>query len=205
MSDADKEQRYKLIEDRYGTVRADVTAARNVSADDFDEWIETTLVGAQRALDTGLVDKIGRWDDLGAVIKELEGEKKRYIPRSRLLDAKTPSTLWGEDPEIAVVYALGLCDMDRGIKARKLDKLVQYGQRVWGIEESDPDKAADMAIEATVKFFEETGVPTRLADYDLKVEDCMAAAANIDARGATLGEHGDLGKKEIEEILALCG
>jgi NADP-dependent alcohol dehydrogenase len=89
-------------------------------------------------------------------------------------------------------------------KARKLDKLVQFGRRVWGIDEPDRDKAAELAIERTAQFFEDTGVPTRLAAYGLKAADCLAAAEKIDARGATLGEHSDLGKKQIEEIIALC-
>ena len=38
---------------------------------------------------------------------------------------RVPSRSWGEDPKIAVVYALGACQMDTGIRARKLERIFQ--------------------------------------------------------------------------------
>ena len=38
-------------------------------------------------------------------------------------------------------------------KGKKAEKLAQYGARVWNIPESDSEKMADEAINATVEFF----------------------------------------------------
>jgi protease-4 len=126
MSPADREQRLALVEDFYAATRADVMASRNVSADTFDKWVnEDVLISPKQALELGVVDKLGRWDDVAKVIEELEGSKKRYVSTGMLDENHYPSTLWGEDPTIAVVYALGFCGMDTGIQARKLEKIVK--------------------------------------------------------------------------------
>jgi len=47
-------------------------------------------------------------------------------------------------------------------------------------------------------------MPTRLQDYKLTPDSCMTAADNLARRGDILGEHKDIGKKEVQEILRLC-
>lgn len=126
MSPADREQRLALIEDFYATTRADVTASRDVSAATFDTWInDDVLLSPKQALDQGLVTELGRWDDVRKVIAELEGSKKRYWPPSMLAQNYYATDLWGENPEIAVVYALGYCGMESGIRARSLEKVMK--------------------------------------------------------------------------------
>ncbi len=126
MSEADREQRLALIEDFYATTRSGVTAGRNVSNDTFDKWInKDILISPTQAVELGIVDQLGRWDDLAKVIEELEGSRKRYRSRHMLAQNHYPSNLWGENPEIAVVYALGYCGMDTGIRARKLEQIVK--------------------------------------------------------------------------------
>jgi len=89
-------------------------------------------------------------------------------------------------------------------RAKKRDKILQYAERIWEINKSDPEKAIDSAIEKTVSFFNSIGMPTRLRDYKLTPDSCMAAAENLARRGDVLGEHKDIGKKEVQEILRLC-
>ena len=126
MSDPDKEQRYGLIEDLYATVREDVSTSRGVNANTFDQWInDELLLNAHEAKRLGMVDVLGRWEDVKDVIEELEGGKRRYVPRQLLAGNWFRSELWGEDPEIAIVYALGFCAMDTGINARRLEKVFQ--------------------------------------------------------------------------------
>ncbi len=83
----------------------------------------TAIFNPREALEAGLVDTLGRWEDVKDVIARLEGEKKRYVKRDMIADNLYPSLLWGEDPKIAVVYGLGECAMDEGINARKLEKV----------------------------------------------------------------------------------
>ncbi len=89
-------------------------------------------------------------------------------------------------------------------RGKKKDKILQYAERIWGITASDPEKAIDLAVEKTVSFFNSIGMPTRLRDYELTPDSCMAAADNLARRGNVIGEHKDIGKKEVQEILTLC-
>lgn len=88
---------------------------------------------------------------------------------------------------------------------RKRAKLLQYGERVWGITAGGEEARATEAIVRTADFFEQVGVPARLSAYGI---DKAAAGAEVtrrlEARGARLGEHGDLGGPEAAAILALC-
>ncbi|MFQ5512552.1 MAG: S49 family peptidase [Candidatus Krumholzibacteriia bacterium] len=126
MSEADREQRQELLDDIYATVRRDVASSRAVSEDTFDEWVDDEIVlDSRHALELGLVDTLGRWEDVAEVIAGLEGSKKRYFGRRSLAAERIPSRRWGEDKKIAIVYALGVCAMDSGIHARKLEKIFQ--------------------------------------------------------------------------------
>jgi len=113
-----------LLDDFYALVREDVATSRNVSPDKFDSWINKNLdFFPDSALSEGLVDTLGRWEDIKDIIKSLEGKEKRMVGGKRLANQEFPSRIWGEKPKIAIVYALGVCAMDEGIKARQLEKI----------------------------------------------------------------------------------
>lgn len=127
MSDADREQRQALLDDLYAVVREDVSVSRNISPEKFDTWInEKTLFSADIALAEGLVDTLGRWADAKEIIKSLERKSKAMVGPKRLAAREFPSQIWGAKPQIAVVYAVGFCAMDEGIRARQLEKI--FGQ-----------------------------------------------------------------------------
>lgn len=131
MSEADREQRRRLIDHFYELVRKDVTQSRGISGEEFD-WIvdEVGLLPAGQAREHGLVDTLGRWDDVREIIAAFEGRKKGFVPRGMLNERQQPADgRWGEPPRIAVIYALGICAMDEGIHARKLVKDVQRAGR----------------------------------------------------------------------------
>ncbi len=126
MSEADREQRQALVDQYYETMRADVAEGRGVTPADVDRWVnDGTMFTAQQALDQKIVDVVGRWDDVKETVKKLEGEKKQFVSASMLEHAWYPSKQWGEVPQIAVVYAIGACDMDTGIRARELEKTLR--------------------------------------------------------------------------------
>jgi protease-4 len=135
MSDADREQRLAIIEDTYETVRAEISLSRKKSESDIDHWVNNTAIfNPREALAAGLVDTLGRWEDVKDVIARIEGEKKQYVKRDMIADNLYPSLLWGEDPKIAVVYGLGECAMDQGINARKLEKVFQQLAKSDGVK-----------------------------------------------------------------------
>jgi protease-4 len=125
MSDADREQRQALVDEYYETARADVMRSRGISADKFDRWVdEVTLVTPSSAMAEGIVDKLARWADIQEVVAELEKSPKTFMGTGSVAGTYYKSRRWSEPPEIAVVYAIGECAMDKGIRARQLESVL---------------------------------------------------------------------------------
>jgi NADP-dependent alcohol dehydrogenase len=89
-------------------------------------------------------------------------------------------------------------------RKQKSGKILQYARRVWGIDGAGDDEIIDECIARTKQFFEETGCPTSLAAYRLTAADCKSISGTLAARGAMIGERGDIGEKEVDAIIALC-
>jgi protease-4 len=124
MSEADYEQRQDYVDDWYEITRDDVCTSRLMSHTRFDEIVnDQSLFLADGALEWGLVDTLARWSDKDKIIYTLTGRPLQGIKAKNLLTNTLPPRKWGERPKIAVVYGLGVCDMDTGIKARRLESL----------------------------------------------------------------------------------
>jgi len=73
---------------------------------------------AKTALERGLVDDIARWEDIPVWLAEQRnGGFLGTLSRSETVRHHTDE-VWGLPPKIAVVFAIGGCDMDSGIKGR---------------------------------------------------------------------------------------
>lgn len=83
----------------------------------------------------------------------------------------------------------------------KKDKIMQLGQRVWGIMEGSDDERIDKTIRKTVEFFESVGLPTRLPDYNVPTDTIDTICTRFEKRGYKIGEKADIGPKEIRMIL----
>ncbi len=93
-----------------------------------------------------------------------------------------------------------LLNVQRGPKRAKL---LQYGERVWGIREGSEDERIDAAIASTRAFFEGLGIPTRLSAYGLGQEAVDAVLEQLGKHSLTsLGEHGDIDLATSRRILA---
>ena len=102
----------------------------------------------------------------------------------------------------AQTLAIVLPSMLRERKAQKLDKLVQYAERVWGIREGSDEEKAEAAIARTEAFFQSLGVRTRLADYDLGEAHIEPLIASLESHGMVkLGEHGDVTPEVCRRVL----
>ncbi|NMC55403.1 MAG: iron-containing alcohol dehydrogenase [Chloroflexi bacterium] len=84
----------------------------------------------------------------------------------------------------------------------KVEKLAQYGRRVWNLETSDPRSLAGQAIEKTEAFFNSTGMPTHLREFGV---DAKAAAREIERRfterKVVWGEKQDITPEASAEIV----
>jgi protease-4 len=124
MSDADREQRQKLVDDWYKIVKEDICEARLLTPAQFDTIAnDNVLFLAQQAKEKGLVDSIGRWEVVQDLVKHETGSDASFASSGSLQKFNLPyDNRWSEPPQIAVLYALGICDMDQGIAARRLVK-----------------------------------------------------------------------------------
>ncbi len=124
MSEADARQRQDLIDDQYELVRDDVCRSRNLSYEAFDAIVdEQALLLPDQALEAGLVDTLARWSDKAGIVKGLMGFSPGEIGADDLYANALQRRMWGPRPKIAVVYALGACAMDDGIRARWLSRV----------------------------------------------------------------------------------
>ena len=83
----------------------------------------------------------------------------------------------------------------------KMDKLVQYGERVWGITEGTNEERAEKAIQATEEFFKSVGMKIKLSDHNIGQETIQRIVQRFKERGWTLGEFGRVTPEKTEEIL----
>ncbi len=88
---------------------------------------------------------------------------------------------------------------------KKQKKLAQLARRVFGVNEADDARAAELAIAKITEFFHSLGMPTRLVEH--KIDPGEAAAkisARFRSRGAVMGEHGSIDASAAEKILLAC-
>lgn len=104
----------------------------------------------------------------------------------------------------ARTLAIVLPSMLRYRRAGKLQKLVQYGQRVWNISTGTDEERAEAAVQATVRFFESLEIKTRLSDYEVGEETIRHIVQRFTERGVkNLGERADVQIADVEQILTL--
>lgn len=154
MSEGDREQRQALIDGFYAVAKADICEARGLTAEQFDDLVNGKFILMPKdALAAGLVDTLGRWDTAEKMIEQIEGSRKRIMPSVFLEEPNLPpDNYWSEKPKIAVIYAIGACAMDEGIRARSLVK--------------DVNKAVnDKRIKAIVLRVDSPGGDAMASDY----------------------------------------
>lgn len=89
----------------------------------------------------------------------------------------------------------------RVMKEYKMEKLVQYGERVWGITEGTTDERAEKAIQATEEFFKSVGMKIKLSDHNIGRETIRRIVQRFKERNWALGEFGRVTPEKTEEIL----
>lgn len=90
-------------------------------------------------------------------------------------------------------------------RTQKRDKLIQYGRRVWNLQDNNEEKIIDGAIQATRDFFEKMGNPTTLSGYGVNRESIPKLVAMLEKHNLlALGEHGDIKLEDSRRILELA-
>jgi protease-4 len=138
LSEADRRQYEAYLEDIFSLTRDTLMAARSWTPEEFDTILNKEyLYSAKAALARGLVDGIGRDKAVSAVLQELEGAEVRSFARygdasTSLFNSRTSeyrlksgAGLFRTAPKIAVVYALGQTELERGMTARSLARTIR--------------------------------------------------------------------------------
>lgn len=87
-------------------------------------------------------------------------------------------------------------------REQKREKLLQYASRVFGLNHADEERQIDEAISHTRLFFEQMGVPTRLADYGIGADAVTLVVGKLQQQKVErIGEHGDMTLDVISRLL----
>lgn len=87
---------------------------------------------------------------------------------------------------------------------QKRAKLLQYGQRIFGINQGTETERVDRTIEATSQFFHSLGMPTTLSAYKINAEDAASIIGRrLSKRDWKAGEHSDILPEDAANILRL--
>lgn len=92
----------------------------------------------------------------------------------------------------------------RVLKAQKMGKLLQYGERIFGITEGGEEERAEKAIEKTEAFYRSLGLTTRLREEQVGKETIEIIAKRFNDRGVAFGENRNVTGDVAREILLAC-
>ena len=92
----------------------------------------------------------------------------------------------------------------RTLKTKKMAKLLQYGERVWGITAGSDEERADQAIEKTESFFRSLGLATRLGEVGVGDETIIEIERRFNERKVGFGEDQDITGTVSRQILENC-
>jgi protease-4 len=138
-SEADRRQYEAYLEDIFSLTRDTLMKARSWTPEEFDVILNKEfLYSAKAALDRKLVDRTGRSAAVVEALKELEGAEVKSFAlygdaATSLLGYKNPQYRlkrrgggpFRSAPKIAVVYASGQTEPERGMGARNLARTIR--------------------------------------------------------------------------------
>ena len=113
------------------------------------------------------------------------------------------TVLYGMDH--AQTIAVLVPAMFKILEQGKRQKLLQYAERVWGINKGSETERIDSAIVRTREFFEKMQVPTRLSAYGV-TDKCIPLVVELLKKHGmvALGEHQSVTPEVVEKILKIC-
>lgn len=92
----------------------------------------------------------------------------------------------------------------RVLRGQKRGKLLQYGERIWGIADGTEEERIDRTIAANEAFFRSLGLSTRLSEEGIGEETIAEVERRFDAAGARFGEAHNVDGKMARRILEAC-
>ncbi len=90
------------------------------------------------------------------------------------------------------------------MREQKCAKILQYGERVFGITQGTDSQRIDATITATEEFFRSLGLKTRLSENGVGEDVVLELVKRMRERGSKLGERQNVTHIEVEKILEIC-
>lgn len=100
--------------------------------------------------------------------------------------------------------AIVLPGLLRKLKEKKRAKLLQYGERIWGITEGSEEDRIEEAIARTEAFFKSLGLPTRLGEAQIGEETIREIERRFTERKVAFGEDQDVTAAVARQVLENC-
>ncbi len=92
----------------------------------------------------------------------------------------------------------------RTLRTQKKDKILQYGEQVWGITEGDASVRIEKTIEKTEAFFQSLGLSTRLSEENIPDSTILEIERRFNERHAAFGEAENVDGAIARKILENC-
>jgi NADP-dependent alcohol dehydrogenase len=92
----------------------------------------------------------------------------------------------------------------RVLAAKKQGKLLQYGERIWGITSGTTEERVALAIKKTEDFFRSLGLHTRLSEENIGDATIDEITRRFTERNVAFGEDRDVTAQVACEILISC-
>ena len=92
----------------------------------------------------------------------------------------------------------------RTLRTQKKDKILQYGEQVWGITEGDASVRIEKTIEKTEAFFQSLGLSTRLSEENIPESTILEIERRFNERHAAFGEAENVDGAIARKILENC-
>lgn len=92
----------------------------------------------------------------------------------------------------------------RVLRDQKRVKLLQYGERIWGIAKGTEQERIDRTIARTEEFFRSLGLSTRLSEEGIGDETIAEIERRFNAAGDRFGEAHNVDGAMARRILEAC-
>ena len=90
------------------------------------------------------------------------------------------------------------------LREQKRGKLLQYGERIWGIAEGSEEERVEQTLARTEAFFRSLGLSTRLSEEGIGEETIAEIERRFNALGVHYGEAGNVDGAMARRILEAC-
>ena len=100
-----------------------------------------------------------------------------------------------------VTLAIVLPGVMKIMREEKAEKILQMGERVFGIREGEREERITKTIKETENFFVSIGIPTRLSEVDLDEKCIEPIVQRMIERKWSLGENSTINPEKVRLIL----